>query len=61
MEIEDLEFVQMAPDPVGAMLAISLASDMLISAKEKMGKKEYDETMENSLHSIRAAASAVRQ
>ena len=59
MERKDSELTQIAPDPVGAMLAVSLASDMLDSARENLYKNEFDQTMENSLHSIRAAASAI--
>ena len=59
METKDSELVHIAPDPVGAMLAVSLASDMLDSARENLYKNDFDQTMENSLHSIRAAASAI--
>jgi len=59
MEAGDSEFVQVLPDLAGAVLATHIASEMLMSAKEKYEKRVYDDSVSDSRDAIRVAASAV--
>jgi uncharacterized protein (UPF0332 family) len=59
MEQESTEFVKIAPDVTGAVLANELASELLQSAKDKFERSGFEEAYSESRSSIRAAASAV--
>ncbi|MBD3209772.1 hypothetical protein GF318_00125 [Candidatus Micrarchaeota archaeon] len=53
------EFAETAPDYAGAILAVHLASELLVSARQKFDDAQYDESVAESGDSIRASASAL--
>lgn len=59
MEAGNSEFVQVLPDLAGAILATHIASEMLVSAREKYGSRTYEDSVSDSRDAIRIAASAV--
>ncbi len=53
------EAATVSPDRIGAVSSLQLASDLLLSAKERFERKDFEGAFEDSRNSVRASSAAI--